>query len=33
MQVQVYSAEPILGVQFIVEDAAKPLKDMPIQRK
>ncbi|KAL3158661.1 Bardet-Biedl syndrome 5 protein, variant 2 [Trebouxia sp. C0010 RCD-2024] len=30
---QVYSAEPILGVQFTVEDVAKPLKDMTIHRK
>lgn len=30
---QVYSAEPILGVQFTVEDAARPLKDMTITRK
>lgn len=30
---QVYSAEPILGVQFTVEDVAKPLKDMTIQHK
>ena len=33
MQLQVYSAEPILGVQFTVEDAAKPLKDVTIQRR
>ena len=30
---QVYSAEPILGVQFTVEDAARPLKEMTIARK
>lgn len=30
---QVYSAEPILGVQFTVENVAKPLKDMTIYRK
>ncbi len=30
--VQVYSAEPILGVQFTVEDAARPLKDMTLSR-
>ncbi len=30
---QVYSAEPILGVQFTVEDVARPLKDMTILRK
>lgn len=33
MFLQVYSAEPILGVQFTVEDVAKPLKDMTIHRK
>jgi len=32
MSVQVYSAEPIFGVQFTVEDAARPLKDMTISR-
>ncbi len=32
MSVQVYSAEPIFGVQFTVEDAARPLKDMIISR-
>lgn len=30
---QVYSAQPVLGVQFVVEDVAKPLKDMTIQHK
>ncbi|KAL0024831.1 hypothetical protein WJX79_002987 [Trebouxia sp. C0005] len=29
---QVYSAEPIFGVQFAVEDAARPLKDMTLSR-
>ena len=32
MSVQVYSAEPVFGVQFTVEDAARPLKDMTISR-
>lgn len=32
VSVQVYSAEPLFGVRFIVEDAARPLKDMTISR-
>ena len=32
MTVQVYSAEPIFGVLFTVEDAARPLKDMTVSR-
>ncbi len=32
VSVQVYSAEPILGVQFTVEDAARPLKDITVSR-
>ena len=32
MSVQVYSNEPVFGVQFTVEDAARPLKDLTISR-
>ena len=30
---QVYAAEPILGIQFTVEDVAKPLSALTLNRK